>query len=150
MKLGELFNQVQGEPVIGKTVDFRLIKTTTEGQESYKIKGIFRILTELDRRDAHRRAEESLLEEYKDSKFSITSDVRLFEEKVWELVLCLYDPEDPRKRILDKDVTLFKKGLTIPMLNYLVREYEKFSMDEYPELITAEEYADLEGQAEKK
>lgn len=150
MKLGEIFNQIEGEPVIGKEVEFRLIKTTTEGQESYKIKGIFRILTELDRRDAQKRAEEALLEEYKDNKFSITSDVRLFEQKIWELVLSIYDPEDTRKRILDKDVTLFKKGLTIPMLNHLIKQYEKFVIDEYPELITAEEYADLEEQAAKK
>ncbi len=150
MKLGEIFAQQQGDPIVGKEVEFRLIKTSPEGQQAYKIKGIFHILTELDRREALERATEALKAEYADKQNMPDQTTRVFEQKIWEMILCIYDPEDERKRLLDRDAMLFKKGLTIPMLNHLIQQYEKFVTDEYPELVSDQEFNDMVAEAGKK
>lgn len=148
MQLGKIFSETQGEPLIGKEVEFRLIKTMAEGQSIYKIKGVFHILTEEDRRRAITAAQDSLNAEYTNQY--PPQDIRMIEEKIWMMAYCIYDPEDQRRRLFPNDVALFKKGITLPVLDYLVREYEKFVIDEYPEIVSADQFEDLASQAIKK
>lgn len=150
MKLGDIFNQTPGEPLIGKEITIRLLKDGVEGQETYRIKGIFRILSEMERRRIHEKAEEALKEEFKDSPVAISEETRALEHKIWQFVFCIYDPDDIRKRLFDKDVALFKKGLTTETIIQVSRAYDRYIKEEFPDELSAEELDELTAEAVKK
>ena len=158
MKLGEILSQEDNaRPLVGHDVEFWIKKGN---KQRFLVKAKMYPLGEADRQQAKRDAMKHLrtLPDYKEVDRDgvpylppIPEAVRAAEEEYKRICAILHDVDDPSaKFVLNTDYAAFRSGVIAEQINRLADEYDAYIKNEYPELMSAEQRAQLEAEAQSK
>lgn len=149
MQLGSILSNDLGVPVVGRDVEFHLLRPKgIEGKQTrVRVKATLLFVPEHDRRQAKRAAAEAIAREYGDK--AVPEDERRNEEQIHFLAQALHDSDNLSAKFVGNSLDQFKAGLVPAVTNWLMLEYLDFIKSEYPECIDPEERRRLEAEAEK-
>ena len=147
MQLGAILDAGDGEPLVGRPVEFRIKKQTAKGPRVMRVKAVLLPVGEADRQQSKRdaltylrtTAGSSYRKVEGEPEPPIPGDV-LGEERSYQLLrYALHDADDPSVRLLGPaDYERFRQGLTVEQVNWLGREYDALIEEQYPETLTPE------------
>lgn len=168
MQLGNILNLDPGVPVVSSPVEFSFLKYSTEGPKRVRIKAQLLPVSEADRQKSKAEALKFLFTDPNSSYREIPEDPKekqkdrskplappkdaIVSEELYKLIAyALYDEEDPTKRLVaPHEYPLFRAGLVMAQVEWLVKEYHQLIDDEYPETLPPEEHQALVNEAAKK
>jgi len=150
MQLGSVLSSDIGTPVVGRDVEFHLLRPKgLEGKQTrVRCKATLLFVPEHDRRQSKRAAAEAMRLEYGDKP--VPEDEQRNEEQIRFLAQALHDSDNLAAKFIDgNNFEQFKAGLVPAVTNWLMLEYLDLLKVEYPECIDPEERRRLEAEAEK-
>lgn len=142
MKLGNILSTA-AEPVATKEIKFRvLVSGPGVAQKTAQARAVWAFVDEAARLESVRKARAAL--EGKPHEESDLDEERTY----WFLLAALRDADDPVSQFCpDSDIQKFKSAILLPQIHRLTAEYRKFIADEYPELASPAQQAQLREQA---
>lgn len=163
MQLGNILDGGAEFYPVGREVEFHVLKSVLEtrgedlaGERQYKtaecVKATFRFVDEQLRHEADSHADEVLRANPLYRKTGIIpADKRREEEFYAFLLRALRNVDDPTEPFCPlKDYHLFRRALVADVVTYLLREYKAYVRDEYPEILTADQAAEIVEEAAGK
>lgn len=147
MQLGSILDDGDGEPLVGRAVEFRIKKQTGKGPRLVRVKARLLPVGEAERQQSKRDAV-TYLRSTAGSPYRriegepeppIPGDV-LGEERSYQLLkYALRDVDDSSVAFLAAaDYERFRQGVTVEQVNWLGREYDALIEEQYPETLTPE------------
>lgn len=143
MQLGNILATAQ-TPIVYRVIDFHVLGMTPDGKQSkVKAQAALGFVSEAERLESkrlaaqHRKAGDDLAEE----------------EYYWFLLAALRDAEDPTRAFCAADaqgIAMFRASLVLDQVRWFLRQYDKFVLDEYPEMATPEQQKTLIEEAKGK
>lgn len=159
MQLGSILDGDGGEPTVGRTVEFRILKTTAKGKQRYRVKAKLYPVSEADRQQSEREALTYLRtapgSPYRPKEDAPPAEIPekvLREERAYRfLIYALFTPEDSRVRLVGaEDYEAFRQGLIYEQVTWLNGEYADMIAQEYPEILPEDQKRKLVEQAAGK
>ncbi len=163
MQLGDILDGGAEFHPVGREVEFHVLKNTYEhvsdekiaedrvvpgvvGERQHKarVKATLRFVDEQLRHEGDRQADRFLRESplYQDGV--IPPQKRTEEEFYCFLIRALRNSDNPAEPFCElKDYARFRRALVSEVVSYLLREYKRYVADEYPELATPEQVAEV-------
>lgn len=142
MQLGNILSTACA-PIVPRDVTFCVLGEKAGQQTKGEAKAVFVFVPESIRDECKRLAREWLEGHgYKDRP--IPHDIFADEVERWFLLKALRNKDDHAQQFcFDQDYGTFKAAVTQEQCRWLMAEHERFTADEYPELATPKQQADL-------
>lgn len=140
MRLNNLLQMAGGIHEQGREITFRLRYTGKDGVPQVRdVTGVLFPLSEEEMQKAQEEAD--------DPKGRTLPAGEEFVIRM--LAVNLRDPSDLSKRLIEdpRDMALLRAGLVAPQYAWLLAEYRQLIEQEYPDVVTDKDAADLESQA---
>ena len=146
MKLSQFFSSPAALTVRGRPVRVRIIRR----EQSLTVadaEALLSFVSESDRAEAHRQADEAINARYKGRP--VPDDARSDERCLHVLQLALRDVDPPHGLFADTPDQL-RNALTLPAIQELWAEYQRYLAEEFPPYVDATEFGRLVEEAKKK
>lgn len=145
MQLGDILDGGAEFYPVGRPVTFHVLRQPLGGlQDKARVEAVLYFVDEPARHEADAHADKVLRADplYRDT--GIPSQKRTEEEYYTFLVRALRNKDNPAEPFCPlADYPKFRKSLVSDVVSYLLREYKRYVADEYPELATPEQVAEV-------
>lgn len=153
MQLGDILDGGAEFYPVGREVEFHVLKHSLEAlgeeragerQHKARVKATLRFVDEQLRHEGDAQADKVLRADPLYRESGIPPQKRTEEEFYCFLIRALRNSDNPAEPFCDlKDYAKFRRALVSEVVSYLLREYRRYVADEYPELATPEQVAEV-------
>lgn len=153
MQLGSILDGGVEFHAVGREVKFHILRQPIGGRQDKGLaEAVLYFVDEQSRHEADRHADEALREDPLYKKHGlIPADKRREEEYYAFLVRALRNKDNPAEPFCPlQDYQKFRRAVVSDVVTHLLREYKRFVRDEYPEILTAEQAAEIAEEAAGK
>jgi hypothetical protein len=149
VKLGQFLADAPEAP--RKDVSFKVLgRAKGDGSKTMiEASACFMFVDQASESKAFADADEALASSFSTSKIAPPADVRAAKRNFYLLHAALRDKDDPRQPFAES-ADMLERALSPRQAVFLLRAYDEFVAEEFPDTITAQGLAALESEAEKK